>query len=298
MNSTFRSASGEWRPGWRVIICLALIVAVMLVVNIGWRVLHLPKKTIEGVTQPWPHMIFSTLLATGSLAVVVLLLRKLEARGLEAIGMPLHRGALFQTSLGTLIGAAPIGLLVLVAVLAGYGHVEPGRFPVSDIVAVMLPLLIANLVIAGWEEWVLRGYIFRQLSLGISPAVAAVGTAIAFGLLHSGNPGANWQGLLYTMVGGLFMAWILIRTGSLWLLIGYHFGWNATSFLLFGLDLSGHDRGASLLSTRLSGPDWITGGSYGFEAALPTALSEVLVLSIVLYWIGRRAHRFPVGDSG
>ena len=37
-------------------------------------------------------------------------------------------------------------------------------------------------------------------------AMLALLAAVVFGLLHSGNPGANWQGLLYTVIGGLLMS--------------------------------------------------------------------------------------------
>jgi hypothetical protein len=37
------------------------------------------------------------------------------------------------------------------------------------------------------------------------------------------------------------MALLVFRYGSLWLMIGYHFGWNATASGIFGLELSGLD---------------------------------------------------------
>jgi hypothetical protein len=65
-------------------------------------------------------------------------------------------------------------------------------------------------------------------------------------------------------------------------LIGYHFGWNATASGLYGLEVSGMSENTSLFTSTLSGSDWLTGGDYGFEAALPTAVLEILVLSAVL----------------
>ena len=111
-------------------------------------------------------------------------------------------------------------------------------------------------------------------------------TGILFGLMHSGNPGANWQGLLYTAIGGALMGLWMIRSGSLWLLIGYHFGWNATASGLFGLELSGFEEGQSVFVSSLSGSPWLTGGDYGFEASLPAVIFEVLVLSVVLRFTG------------
>jgi membrane protease YdiL (CAAX protease family) len=147
---------------------------------------------------------------------------------------------------------------------------------------VLLPGLLALLLLAAWEEFVLRGYLLRQLSIGLNPTAAIVITGVLFGLMHSGNPGANWQGLLYTAVGGMLMALLVIRSGSLWLVIGYHFGWNAAAYNLFGLELSGLEGDKSILASTLTGADWLTGGSYGFEASLPALVFEVLVLSVAL----------------
>jgi hypothetical protein len=82
------------------------------------------------------------------------------------------------------------------------------------------------------------------------------------------------------------MGLLVIRSGSLWLLIGYHFGWNATASGLFGLELSGFEEGASVFISSLTGPEWLTGGDYGFEASLPAVVFEVLVLSVALRLVG------------
>ena len=94
------------------------------------------------------------------------------------------------------------------------------------------------------------------------------------------------QGLLYTTIGGILMGLLVIRSGSLWLLIGYHFGWNAIASGLFGLELSGFEEGASVFVSSLTGSEWLTGGDYGFEASLPAVVFEVLVLSVALRLVG------------
>ena len=196
--------------------------------------------------------------------------------------MPFVAKAWQETAAGALAGAVAICLTMGAAVIAGYGTLQPGRVTADALLPIVLPSLISAFCLAAWEELTLRGYLLRQLSIGINPGIAVVITAVLFGLLHSGNPGANWQGLLYTVIGGLLMGWIVVRCGSLWLVIGYHFGWNATASTVFGLVLSGLDSANSILVGELRGPDWLTGGDYGFEASLPTEICEVLVLSVVL----------------
>lgn len=279
IRAIFRNRENEWRTGWRIVAMFALLAGVVMGVNVGWRALGLPGQNDTG---PWLFMVFAMLVAGPAFAVIVLLLRFFEQRGPAAIGMPFVANAWKTTAAGTLLGAVPVCLTLGVAVLSGYGTISAGNMDFAKLLPVMLPMLIAGFFLAAWEEFVLRGYLLRQLSIGFNPTAAVLITAVLFGLMHSGNPGANWQGLLYTAIGGVLMGWIVVRTGSLWLMIGYHFGWNATASGLFGLELSGFEEDGSIFNSTLSGADWLTGGSYGFEASLPTMLAEVLVLSAAL----------------
>jgi membrane protease YdiL (CAAX protease family) len=130
-------------------------------------------------------------------------------------------------------------------------------------------MMLAVLLLSTWEEIALRGYPLQLLSEAWGPAWAATATGLAFGLLHAGNPGANPLGLLLTATGGVLLAWLVIRTGSLWLACGYHGGWNLTAAVVLGLRDSGVQHGGSLLRTELSGPAWLTGGDW-LQASLLT----------------------------
>jgi len=281
----FQNANNEWRSGWRIVAMIALLAIVGVAVNVGWKALGLPGQKTGG---PWMFLLFASLIAALSFASMLLLLRVFEKRGPDAIRMPFTSSAWGETAAGTLLGAVPICLLTGLALAAGYGTVGPGNLGLADVLPTLLPMLGAGVLLAAWEEFTLRGYLLRQLSIGLNPTAAVVITGVLFGLMHSGNPGANWQGLLYTAIGGILMALLVIRSGSLWLVIGYHFGWNAAAYSLFGLELSGMEGDKSIFASTITGADWLTGGSYGFEASLPAVVFEVLVLSIALRLIKQK----------
>ena len=284
MRRIFLDPNGTPRPGWRILAMVLLLVVVMLAVNVGWKALGLPGPDGGGA---WHFLAFAALLAGGTLAGIRLLLRVFERRGLAAIGLPLKAGALRVTALGIALGAVPV-LLVLGASLAGgYGAVRSAGPGWQLLVTAGMPMLAAGFLLAAWEELVLRGYLLRQLELGLGGGAAAAITGILFGLLHGANPGANWEGLLYTALGGVLMAVLMLRSRSLWLLIGYHFGWNATASALLGLELSGFEEEVSVFVTTLAGPDWLTGGSYGFEASLPALVAEAVTLAVAIRLAGR-----------
>ena len=78
-----------------------------------------------------------------------------------------------------------------------------------------------------------------------------------------------------------------LRTRALWLPWGFHFAWNATLGLVFGLPVSGLRLFNVVVHTTATGRAWLTGGAYGMEASLPGAL--VVLVALVIVW---RAFRF------
>jgi membrane protease YdiL (CAAX protease family) len=279
LRAMFRNEADEWRAGWRIAVMFVLLVASVLLINIAWKAAGLPGKSDSG---PWTFAFFTALIAGSLAGITVFLLRRFEQRGLAAVGLALQHSAWKMTAAGALLGSLPVCLLSGVAMVFGYGSVQAGNAGVADLPGIMLPAMLATFLLAAWEELMLRGYLFRQLSLGLNPTAAVLITAALFGLMHAGNPGANWQGLVYTAIGGVFMGLVLLRTGSLWVLIGYHFGWNAMSSSVLGLELSGTESSHSFFVSSLAGPDWLTGGSYGFEASLPAVICETLILGALL----------------
>ncbi len=257
MKAAFYNEHRQLRSGWRILIFVLLIAAMVALVNLGWRALGVPMGSSAGHLEPWLFLAFVSLIAAGGLGMIVLMLRRFEQRGLAAIALRLERPAPTQLASGILLGALPICLLMALALTFGYGEISAQSIDARMLLNQMLPALVTGFIVAAWEELVLRGYLLRQFSLGSNPAAATIITGVIFGLLHSGNPGANWQGLLFTVIGGILMAWLLFRSGSLWLLIGYHFGWNAMASTVFGLTLSGLADEASLFKSTLSGSRWL-----------------------------------------
>ena len=81
------------------------------------------------------------------------------------------------------------------------------------------------------------------------------------------------------------MAWL--RTNGLWLGWGFHFAWNASMGILFGLPISGITDFASIVQTRAFGRLSLTGGDdHGPEGAAFTAI-VLLVGTAVLARITR-----------
>jgi hypothetical protein len=137
------------------------------------------------------------------------------------------------------------------------------------------------------EEYLFRGFLQRTMTRGIGYWPSAVALSAAFAWFHTGNNGETVQGIVAVFCYGMAFAFLVRRSASLWLAVGFHtaFDWGQT--FLFGVPDSG-----SVTATRFLGPsfhasNWITGGSAGPEASLPAFLMLALIAGYAVW-------RFPV----
>jgi membrane protease YdiL (CAAX protease family) len=200
-----------------------------------------------------------------------------------ALSLPLDRTALRQWGSGVAMG----GLLICVdagcvAVLGSLEfHLHLSRLMLLRGAAVAVLLLFAALL----EELAFRGYPFQKLTETCGALWAVLLLSLLFGAVHLWNPGSGgwWSwGFWNTVMVGLLLALARIRSGSLWLPFGMHFGWNLFQGAVLGLPVSGLRDFSSLITARSQGPVLLTGGAYGPEASATCAV--VLLLGVPLLW--------------
>lgn len=200
------------------------------------------------------------------------------------MGLPKRPTAREEWGVGAAIGWGTVLLAVLPLALAGTLHVHflSGANAFWMVVVNLATLLAAALA----EEIAFRGYPFRRLIDAIGPVGATIALSILFGLVHALNQDATWISVLITMLAGVLFSVAWLRTHGLWLPWGLHFAWNASMGILFGLPVSGLNSFSTVVMTRAVGRHWLTGGSYGPEAALFTA-PAILISIVVLVLLTR-----------
>jgi hypothetical protein len=157
------------------------------------------------------------------------------------------------------------------------------------------PMLLAGsfslglfVVAAAKEEVIFRGYAFQRLAEAITPVGAIAVTSAFFGLAHFANPHRTWISTLNTTLVGIPFCIAYLRTRSLWLPIGIHFVWNFLQGFLFGLPVSGIVFSATVLTARVQGPAWLTGGNYGPEGGL--LATPAILLGIAYLTFSKRIY--------
>jgi membrane protease YdiL (CAAX protease family) len=141
------------------------------------------------------------------------------------------------------------------------------------------------------EELFARGYILALIREAAGWKVALAATSIGFGLLHIANPGANWQSLSVVVLAGFFLGAIVLVTGSLYAATLAHFAWNWFIAAVLHMPVSGIPvAGSPDYRVVETGPDWLTGGSWGPEGGLAAAFGLSMGL-IYLFWSAKRSNR-------
>ena len=199
----------------------------------------------------------------------------------------------FSTKLfayGTLLGLILPLLIIAVIFTMGMATVvaTPARFSAIELFSIIIGTLFLLGFIALAEELVFRGMALREWALKIGWPRAIVLSALYFGIVHvigllpriTTTEGA-WI-VLSGLIVGVLLAAMYIRSKSLWLPIGFHFGWNLCLQLFLGTTISGHEANFGLFRTELSGPVILTGGTFGVESSVITYVIYIAVTILFL----------------
>lgn len=201
-------------------------------------------------------------------AIPALVMARIERRRWGAYGLPVRQafGKLFWV--GAVWGFA--GITLPLAVLHGlhvfdFGHVVLHGARLAKFAAFWAGTF---LLVGFYEEFLFRGYSLFTLARGIGFWWAAAVLSATFGLIHLGNGGEDWRGILVAASIGFFFCLTLRRTGSLWFAVGFHAAWDWGESFFYSVPDSGSVSPGHLLSSSFHGPVWLTGGSVGPEGSV------------------------------
>jgi len=207
---------------------------------------------------------------------------------------------------GMLLGLAAITVVVGILAMIGVYRIEsfnPAYNPWET-------LLAAGVVAGVSEELAFRGVLFRLLEEGIGTWGAAGLSGLVFGLMHMGNDhGTLWGGIAIAIEAGILFSAVYALTRSLWWVIGLHFAWNVTQGPVFGSVISGTSYADGWIVSSWTGPEILTGGTFGLEASIVTVVvlgavgigalvyAQIHHLTLAPIWVRKRMLRPPAPAS-
>lgn len=218
--------------------------------------------------------------------LVIIITRYLWRRGWEWIRFK-YNGMLFGYGilLGLILPGLVLGLLFSLGMAAVVA--TPARYGLVDLLSIVLGTLGFTMVVALSEELVFRGMAVREWAVRMGWPLATILGGLYFGLVHLIGILPHITGLevvwtiVSALIAGILFTSMYIRGKSLWLPIGFHFGWNLCLQLLFGTTISGQEASFGLYRTELSGPAFLTGGAFGIESSAITYV--IYIVAAVLF---------------
>ena len=187
-------------------------------------------------------------------------------------------------AIGALFCCAVTGILAAIgAYRASYANPHWGMIVVN---------LCFYFIVACGEEVMFRGLLFRLIDERFSFWWAIGISSLLFGFAHIFSPGSTvWSSLAIAVEAGVFFGAAYKYAGTLWLPIGIHWAWNFTQGNVFSLAVSGGGDEESIMNATLTGPDIITGGTFGPEASIITAILGTLLSCLFIYLVKNKNIR-------
>ena len=193
-----------------------------------------------------------------------------------------------QRIVKSLVYGAGLGMLlqsltVLVIYLKG-GYTIVNINPILFI----LPPLTMAFTSAIVEEILFRGILFRVIEEKLGSYLSLLISALLFGFIHISNPNSSFL----TAVGlaiqaGLLLGAAYIYAKNLWFPIAIHFAWNFTQSAIFGANVSGNTIPKTLITSKIEGAEWFTGGEFGPEGSIQATIF-CLVATIALLFLSHK----------
>jgi membrane protease YdiL (CAAX protease family) len=200
----------------------------------------------------------------------------------NALPLPLRDGFPREWAVGAAVGWGLALVVVLPAMLSGNLSVRLvlERSTVPALFIGVATLLVVTLV----EEVVVRGYLLPRLKgvIGTTLATLALSTIYGISVVPSDILNSEHGPVLGCTLLGILFAMAYLRTHAVWLPWGLHFAYRAVIGIVFGLPVLGDSQYSSIVDGYATGPYWLTGGTFGLDAAFLTRIA-FLAAMIVLY---------------
>ena len=133
------------------------------------------------------------------------------------------------------------------------------------------------------EEIAFRGYAMGTLRQTEKDWLMVLLPAMLFGIAHSTNANFSLMGCGNIILAGILLGLLALKSGQLWLGIGFHISWNFFQGCVFGFGVSGIST-PSVAVTELTGSSLLNGGAFGPEGSIVATVVLLAAIAATLWW--------------
>lgn len=258
------------------------VIVIGITMAMGYDPLHgvLPSVDVVMLMKYYGFVVFF---------VVTLLYCKLfEKRKIKSLGF---NKRVFDYFIGAVL--AVFLLTVIVSVCCVTGVMSFGGFTSGTDVLYLLALFAGFLIQGSAEELVCRGFLLPSLLKKTSIPVAVLVSSTAFALPHlptvlEADPQFALVGVINLYLVSAVFSLLFILRSNIYIVCGLHSVWNFVLNGAMGLSVSGSNSNEnSLLNFNVNAQNILSGGAYGVEASVVTAV----LLGIAIVVLVKLCHK-------
>jgi uncharacterized protein len=250
-----------------LIVCAGIVTAGQL--SVGKLLTH------TAIPDDLKNLITGVIIAVLVVIIYIYLFKFYEKRKIIEFSTA---GILKNLTIGILLGAVLQSLTILVIYLKG-GYSVVSLNPVLF----LIPSVTMAFTSAIIEETLMRGIVFRITEEKLGSYAALIISAGLFGAMHLANPNSSFlMAVGLAIQAGLLLASAYIYARNLWFPIAIHFAWNFTQSGIFGAIVSGTTISKTLITSRIEGAEWFTGGKFGPEGSIQATVFCFIATIILL----------------
>lgn len=283
MQQLILNQNGRVRSGWRAVIFLLVFTFSALLCG-GLAEAALSMSQVDAV----PGSSIYLAVNAGISLVLALLFGwffgwLFENLPIRALGAAFTKGWLAHLAVGSALGSLTVVFAIAIAAVFGGLSFQCSGQGTASVLSSLAISLVVFAIAAAFEEALFRGYILQTFARAHLAWLAILLTSVAFGAVHLGNPNVSPIAAANTVIAGIWFSVAYLKTRDLWLVWGLHLMWNWVLGSIFGTEVSGMTiTAAPVLNEIDTGPQWLTGETYGIEGSI--ACTIALVASTVLIY--------------
>lgn len=270
-------------------VALAYLAAVGVALEFSHRLYWRLSERVSSLKLPGLALILiagaTTCIPLASASVITLVFCVfISHQPISALGIVPITGAASGAIHGIGIAVGCVIVVFLIGLLTGHIRVRRYWFPRDRPKSVpgFVEGVMAFLTGSTFEELVFRGYLYMLL-IKYGPVAAIIPSSVIFSAVHLiKHKGLPKMFTFNALLFGIMAALCRYYTGSLWLPIGLHFGWNVVSGSILGLPYSGKSFERGVVECDVSGPVWLTGGLHSLDAGILGTIALVIAAAGLL----------------
>lgn len=283
----FKNKYGEVRSGWKIALTLILMFALMNVVSILIGIIlgiivSSKGDIVELYSIENSSLFFSIAIMLQNIALIgssMIMWKAFEKNKLRFMGVNNIRKGYKELVVGLLLGAVTITIVGIILILIGEVKLV-NSLSKPNISYELLSGLIAFIAVGFGEEIFGRAYCMSVLKQTRNRYIILGVSAVIFAAMHLGNSGISFLALINLFLVGVLFGYMFMKSGNVWMPIGFHITWNYFQGYVLGFQVSGNEV-MGIYQLNNVGNSLFNGGTFGPEGGIIVTAILIITFFIV-----------------